>query len=554
MAAPKSPSPRDECDLILKGGLASGVVYAEAVPMVARTHVLRSIGGASAGAVGAVFAAACEYARARAGTMAAFDALEHQGCELERDPRRLTAVFRPTTAWRRLLFWALLHPAGRVASALAMMSAFVTVLVLARTSLIAAVAAPLLLALTVVFLLTRRRKRGKRADGDLRVEWLALGTGMRRHTANPRRRAWRRDKERLPLTEWLHHYVQAAAGRRCEDPPLTFAEVARARPDAPIDLRIVVTDLALRRRVVLPVESEARGYHYDATELERLFPPAIVSHLAARPPRGAVPRSFEGGLTLHPLPTDDLPIVFAARASAAFPGLFCPIPVWTVSKDGRPHRHLLVDGGVAENFPVSFFDSWIPTRPTFGIRPMRQKDQGRIAPLPAFASDLFSTLVNGRDTLQAEMAGFAKRNIDVDLRRGLGEANFWPTPDDICAMLRQTNASVVEFFAGSPDRDAWSFDEHRRLRLMNVMGEVEDNVLGGASSRPGVVTAWRDRLRDDVTRAVGDCPAFPEVGAARAEGIAELIATVERWKQRADPLFPPAGPEHPRPVLRLAHE
>ena len=54
------PLPRLQCDVVLKGGLASGLVYARALPMIADRYILRSIGGASAGAAGAAFGAACE--------------------------------------------------------------------------------------------------------------------------------------------------------------------------------------------------------------------------------------------------------------------------------------------------------------------------------------------------------------------------------------------------------------------------------------------------------------------------------------------------------------
>ena len=54
---PASYPPRDqlerECDLVMKGGITSGVVYPRAVCQLATDHRIRSVGGSSAGAIAA---------------------------------------------------------------------------------------------------------------------------------------------------------------------------------------------------------------------------------------------------------------------------------------------------------------------------------------------------------------------------------------------------------------------------------------------------------------------------------------------------------------------
>ncbi|MFI9009575.1 patatin [Actinosynnema sp. NPDC053489] len=55
------------CDLTMRGGTASGVVYPLAVAELARHYRFRSLGGASAGAIGAAFTAAAEKGRDRGG-------------------------------------------------------------------------------------------------------------------------------------------------------------------------------------------------------------------------------------------------------------------------------------------------------------------------------------------------------------------------------------------------------------------------------------------------------------------------------------------------------
>nr|WP_218565201.1 patatin-like phospholipase family protein [Pseudomonas sp. phDV1] len=54
-----------ECDLIMKGGITSGIVYPLAITEIAKAFPLRSIGGTSAGATDAAAAAAAELGRQR---------------------------------------------------------------------------------------------------------------------------------------------------------------------------------------------------------------------------------------------------------------------------------------------------------------------------------------------------------------------------------------------------------------------------------------------------------------------------------------------------------
>lgn len=46
-------SPSDECDIVMKGGVTSGIVYPSAILELARRYRFRSIGGTSAGAIAA---------------------------------------------------------------------------------------------------------------------------------------------------------------------------------------------------------------------------------------------------------------------------------------------------------------------------------------------------------------------------------------------------------------------------------------------------------------------------------------------------------------------
>ncbi len=51
-ATTANPS-RLECDLVMKGGITSGVIYPRLVAKLSKTYNFRSIGGTSAGAIAA---------------------------------------------------------------------------------------------------------------------------------------------------------------------------------------------------------------------------------------------------------------------------------------------------------------------------------------------------------------------------------------------------------------------------------------------------------------------------------------------------------------------
>ena len=63
MSAADYSAPTLECDMIMKGGITSGVVYPLTVCKLAQRYRLRGIGGTSAGAIAAALAAAAEYRR-----------------------------------------------------------------------------------------------------------------------------------------------------------------------------------------------------------------------------------------------------------------------------------------------------------------------------------------------------------------------------------------------------------------------------------------------------------------------------------------------------------
>ena len=89
-------APSETCDVIMKGGITSAVVYPRGLAEFAKTYRLRGLGGTSAGAIGAVAGAAAEYGRETGG----FDRLERLPEQLY--DGALERLFVPGARVRRL--------------------------------------------------------------------------------------------------------------------------------------------------------------------------------------------------------------------------------------------------------------------------------------------------------------------------------------------------------------------------------------------------------------------------------------------------------------------
>jgi predicted acylesterase/phospholipase RssA len=91
---PTPAIPASMCDIVLKGGLTSGVVYPLALARLAKNFRFSNIGGTSAGAIAAAAAAAAEYGRQTRGGLG-FARLEKIPEEIG---PHLLALFQPTPA------------------------------------------------------------------------------------------------------------------------------------------------------------------------------------------------------------------------------------------------------------------------------------------------------------------------------------------------------------------------------------------------------------------------------------------------------------------------
>ena len=97
--------PTRTCDVVMKGGITSGVVYPHALCELARTYRFVNVGGTSAGAIAAAAAAAAEHGRESGGfaRLAALPEWVGAGDNLFR-------LFQPQPGTRR--FYALFTSGG----------------------------------------------------------------------------------------------------------------------------------------------------------------------------------------------------------------------------------------------------------------------------------------------------------------------------------------------------------------------------------------------------------------------------------------------------------
>ena len=353
------PAGDRHCDLVLTGGVASGVVYPWAIVELARHYQFRRIAGTSVGAMAAALAAAAEYGR-RNGHPRAFEPLRRAPealAETLPDGRtRMLSLFQPRAAGRRLLalFVAWLRQSnggsdpgavgvrrllGLVAGAFAVelgLGALVG-LGLAAGLLVGLVCVDVLLAWPVprpggatgwlllaafggvAALAGAAVMLWRAVTGDLRHGIVGHGYGLCAGAAadadleRGRTPATPHERDQPGLTDWLHEGIQRSAGRRLDGRPLTFRDLwqapigpgsATAGGDAPadraIDLVVLTTSLGQMRPVRLPNLDATNRLFFDPAELAGHFPPVVLAALVASARRWTV----DSGGALRELPPD----------------------------------------------------------------------------------------------------------------------------------------------------------------------------------------------------------------------------------------------------------
>lgn len=477
MQDPSAPPPEKCCDLVMKGGITSGVVYPMAVVELSREYRFQCIGGTSAGAIAAVVTAAAEYGRATGG----FERLARLPDELSRG---LLEKFQPTPRMRPLFgltLAALSGRPGRVLAALmrhyssaALPGAFPGLVVMIAGGYIGGswgFAALGLLLVILGALAAAGLAALRQVTRDLPAQDFGMCPGLTQPGA-----------EGEALTDWLTRTIDAVAGVEPDKGPLTIAQLQAQD----ITVQTVTTDLSSRRPYALPMQRNS--YAFSRREFLRLFPARIVDHMTRASAKVRENWGDPEG-DLYYFRSEDLPVVVLARMSLSFPGLISAVPLhridYTMATPTR-RRCLFSDGGISSNFPVHFFDEFLPHTPTFGIS-LADRDPRRIRPgdanegrisLPLRANDgrqlptrdiggvlsfvmaMFDTAKDWQDSMQSILPGYRERIVTVALDPDEGGLNLDMPPERI-RLLADLGGR-----AGREVLDKFDLGEHRWRRYL----------------------------------------------------------------------------------------
>lgn len=504
-----------ECDLVMKGGITSGVVYPRAICELAREFHFRGIGGTSAGAIAASLTAAAEYGR-RKGLEAPFSGMGKLPEELS---TKMFGLFQPQTETRRAYAFATGLENGVSKAFLKSIGWFrLAVYLLLGLGLgfwnASAVRVPSGLVL-VAFLAPALLVVG----GALVLEAAALVRSARRGLENNNYGLCRGFEPggAEQLTGWLHGKIQEFSGL---EEPLTFAHL-EGDPDFPalenlrdsilpskerVFLRMVASNLTHGRPYTFP--TEFKNLYFKPEELRLYFPETVVTWMEKQ----AGDKRRNGFV---PLPRNGLlPVVVAARMSLSFPVLLSGVPLYSVDyrrppEERRPERCLFSDGGLCSNFPIHFFDAPLPLRPTFAINlapfplgpPPKegvsmpstnlqgasqerwQRFEGDDAERPSlggFLAAAFDTARNWRDNVQLRLPGYRDRIAELYLSEDEGGLNLKMPPGTIMEIARRGGAAgrlLLRHFGQNSQNEVINWENHAWVRYRTTMSLLSGTLL-----------------------------------------------------------------------------
>jgi predicted acylesterase/phospholipase RssA len=503
--------PTRSCDVVMKGGISSGVVYPHAVCELAQTYRFRNVGGTSAGAIAAAATAAAEYGRRRGG----FNKLAVLPAWLGADGN-LPKLFQPARSTKRLfavlmakleggwwratgtaLVWHL--PEALIGAAIGLALLVLAALRIASDQAdalaIVAAAVGLLAALVgaAVGVLASMAVQAIRAIPDNGYGLCPGGPGAQAGGA-PALTPWLsellNDTAGLPMTEPLtfgHLWAgpEAECSQRSQEPP---AE------DRQLQLAMMTTNLTNRCGHQVPWRN--REWFFDPIEFRRLFPAKVVDWMEAHPPssegrtRSARQRSRMRLALMRPLlpmpDPADLPVVVATRMSLSFPILLSAVPLWQIDMTREENavlddwRDWACEQGECWD-PLADDPSEWPSDGQPGSRPFAERawfSDGGIS--SNFPVHFFDRLVPRWPTFAINLRPFAvgQEHDEVDQSN-----NTW--------MVDTNKEGIRRWWYRLPDRPALGFKDQRLFGfLSNIVRTMQNRVDEEQMRVPG----YRDRI------------------------------------------------------------
>jgi predicted acylesterase/phospholipase RssA len=615
-------NPPCECDMVMKGGITSGVVYPRAILRLAQKYRFRAIGGGSVGALVAALTAAAELARGNRG----FERLDEKRDELSSDGF-LTSRFQAPEQTRPALefFLAILSAKNETASGASRFGSFANHLgsVLIREYRNVFVASFVIGAAVGIVLLSLLAEglNSPLGETELSSYMILFGfvVGLVAAACGAIAKfvyiMWRKvpknqfglcrgsgapgTAEQPLLTDWISQAINYIAGIEVEGTPLTFADLKSADDvTRRIDLKIMTTNLNQTTPYIFP--RNPNTFLFNEDEMSEFFPANVVQYMIenAAPTDVSLPEGF------HVFPeANKLPIVVPVRMAVSFPILLSAVPVWTVKRaawdskrmnqpvsltDKELSRNLFSDGGICSNFPIHFFDAWLPRRPTFGIDlasipdenddyilddisspspsgdlaeggvSLPQADQrdnilsSRIGNLLQFAMAVFHSAQNFRDTMQSQLPSYQERIVHVPLSSQEGGLNL-NMPQTIIEGMQAKGLEAGEILCG----ERFSFERHQWVRLRVLMGLLKKNLSEMKESlhmESGEDTCKVKQYGEILRTVNADFPFYPEGWNDQLSGT--IADTLEGLEALLDGLpdadfFDPVSPYEIRPELRI---
>ena len=605
-----SALPKQQCDVVMKGGLTSGVVYPRAITELAKTRQLRGLGGASAGAIGAALGAAAEYGRSSpSGGFAHLHTLP--------DILNLEQLFVPQKQTRPLLgvlMAATGHPrpgvslttaAGRIrAVGRALLTNFKLAGLLGVLPALVVVAIGLALGIGtgwpfVVIAVVVLAPLGWLIAMVLSVSTMLSTTlpnnlfGICTGTSG--------DLQRPGLTEWVAEQIDLCAGLTPREKPLTFGQLwegpkgAKRTDDGPwVDLRMVSTCLSWARPVEMPFSASL--YFYDPVAWATLFPPYVMQALRDAPP--ALPTSpgelaawhrseraaREHSPKLMRLPdAQHLPIIVSTRLSLSFPLLISAVPLWSPNRRKEHTRTFeplwFTDGGLCNNFPVQLFDAALPTRPTFAINlgtfsegtapdpddernnisyaktnypllpPYHFIPESGLGAFAAFASAALDTARNSQDNLHLGIPGYRDRVVLVRQTSDEGGLNLRMDKTAVTTLAERGRVAARELAA--------QFDSPRYPSKKPVRTGWDNHrwlrYRALLSGMPTFLTSYQNGY-EQLRLGSGTMPSYPVSAKTRAltTGISKHLLAAAKLIEEHEATFALAELEdEPRPLAPI---
>lgn len=510
-----------ECDLILKGGVTSGVVYPKAIRKIGADYRLRSIGGTSAGSMAAALAAAAEYRRQKSGGTDqggydGFERIDQTLAEHMEDLLHPSAALAPVfdiiidylrqkqlgpdrrgvlkTIWK---YYRMLKPYRKDAEPRALRNGGIVLGAGALGGLAVgsgALAGIGVAAGAVVFGVQTVLKIIRNIEAALKEHDYGLlpGTTTQSHRKMP------------GVIDWLADEIDRLAGNWQDgmppDKPLTIGDLSPKHID--ITLATVTTDLTSQRPFQLPLKVP-NHYYFREEELNRVIPARVVRWMMQVSADTKQQITIEGrSETIYAVPVDgNFPVILCTRMSMSFPGLIQAVPLWRRDKEiGDWVRCLFSDGGISSNLPVHMFDAWLPRRPTFAIT-LAEYDAARQGADPADPQDvsnrvefsdkprdlltypsvkidgllsfllyMFYSAKDWQDRLQSDLTGFDERVATIYLDKTQGGLNLNMKKPEIERLQRYGE------YAGSLIVDTFRFDENRYRRALSFLPKLGENL------------------------------------------------------------------------------